>query len=411
MGDDFVFVRDDHADLKRFSIAARNKALPLPDTSTAVAHPLKIALVIPTMDRGGAEKQVVLLATGLARAGCDVRVVLLTRDGPRSESLRQAGIEVVLIGKKFKVDPTALVRLAKWFGEWQPDVVHTWLFAANSFGRVAAHHASVPVIIASERCVDPWKRDWHFVIDRWLQKWTDAVTTNSEGVRDFYVDHGISPDKFVIIPNGIEPATTNDPSARIDRRTALQRLEVGEDHRLILAVGRLWPQKRIRDLIWAAELLGTLRQDTTLVIIGDGPQRDEMLRHRDAVSRVAHIRFAGDRDDVLQLLPHADAFWIASEYEGQSNAVIEAMQAGVPVVASNIPGNRDLVIDDQTGCLFELGDTGKLAEKTHELLSNPDMSARLAAAAKSRIETKFTIDAMIDAHLTLYQRLHAARKR
>lgn len=391
--------------------ASRNHSLPLTDTFTAAARPLKIALVIPTMDRGGAEKQIVLLAIGLARAGHDVRVVLLTRDGPRSESLREAGIEVVLIGKKFKLDPTALVRLTKWLGSWQPDVVHTWLFAANSFGRVAAHRAGVPVIIASERCVDPWKQGWHFFIDRRLQSWTDAITTNSVGVRDFYADHGISPDKFVIIPNGIAPVSANTSLTTIDRAAARQRLEVPEDRKLIVAVGRLWPQKRIRDLIWAAELLGTLRQDTTLVIIGDGPQRDEMLRHRDAVSQPDHVRFAGNRDDVPQLLPHADAFWIASEYEGQSNAVIEAMQAGVPVIASNIAGNRDLVIDGETGCLFELGDTGKLAEKTHELLNNTELATRISIAAKSRIETEFTIDSMIDAHVALYRRLHHSRAR
>lgn len=384
--------------------------MPFIDPSITTACTLKIALVIPTMDRGGAEKQVVLLAIGLARAGHQVRVVLLTRDGPLSELLNDAGIEVVLIGKRFKLDPSALVRLIMWFRSWQPDVVHTWLFAANSFGRVAAHRVGVPVIIASERCVDPWKQDWHFIVDRRLQSWTSAITTNSMGVRDFYVYHGISPDKFVIIPNGIAPISPST-SSLTDRTTARQRLEIADDRKLIVAVGRLWPQKRIRDLIWAAELLGTLRQDTTLVIIGDGPQRDEMLRHRDAVSHLAHVRFAGNRDDVLQLLPHADAFWIASEYEGQSNAVIEAMQAGVPVIASNIAGNRDLVIDGETGCLFEVGDTGKLAEKTHELLNNPELATRLTTAAKSRIEAEFTIAAMVDAHVELYQRLHAARAR
>ncbi|WP_146391932.1 glycosyltransferase family 4 protein [Allorhodopirellula solitaria] len=370
-----------------------------------MARSLKIALVIPTMDRGGAEKQVVLLATGLARRGHDVRVALLTRDGPRSEPLRQAGVEVELIGKRFKGDLTALVRLRNWFDRWRPDVVHTWLFAANSFGRVAAYRAGVPVVIASERCVDPWKSEWQFWIDRRLQGWTDAITTNSDGVRDFYADHGISPDRFVVIPNGVEPGAAKTASLPLSRDAVLRRLEVGEDRKLILAVGRLWPQKRIRDLIWAGELVGTLRQDTTLVIVGDGPQRDEMLRHRDAVSRLDHVRFAGNRDDVSELLPHADAFWIASEYEGQSNAVIEAMQAGVPVVASDIPGNRDLVRDGETGYLFELGNAAQLVERTQEILEDPELASQLGSAARSRIASEFTIDAMVDAHVELYQRL------
>ncbi|WP_404309353.1 glycosyltransferase family 4 protein [Neorhodopirellula lusitana] len=367
---------------------------------------MKIALVIPTMVRGGAEKQVVLLAIGLQQAGHDVHVVLLTHDGPRSEELRRAGIPVELIGKKFKADPTALWRLVRWFKRVRPDVVHTWLFAANSFGRVAARIAGVPVILASERCVDPWKTTGHFVIDRWLAKSTAAITTNSVGVRDFYAAHGLNASQFEIIPNGVPsgPDVTGNENP-ITREEAFAALAVDTNRKLIVAVGRLWPQKRVRDLIWAGELIATARQDTTLVIIGDGPQRGELLRHRDAVSQPAHVRFAGAREDVASLLPHADAFWIASEYEGQSNAVIEAMLAGVPVIASDIPGNRDLVIDGETGWLFKLGNEEQLVQHTIQVFDHPDRTSVITTAAKNRIESEFQVSEMVTRHIDLYTRL------
>ncbi|EGF26180.1 glycosyltransferase family 4 protein [Rhodopirellula baltica] len=365
---------------------------------------MKIALVIPTMDRGGAEKQVVLLAKGLRELGHDVRVFLLTRDGHRSEELRAAGVPVVLIGKRFKMDPTALFRLKKQLVDFEPDIVHTWLFAANSFGRVAAKWAGVPVIIASERCVDPWKTGWHFLIDRRLQKISQAITTNSSGVQDFYAANGLDPAQFVVIPNGVESIDSTKTQA-IDREEAFRRLEVASERRLIVAVGRLWPQKRIRDLIWAGELLATARGDTTLVVIGDGPQRDELLRHRDSVSAPLHVRFAGQREDVGELLPHADQFWIASEYEGQSNAVIEAMLAGVPVIASNIPGNRDLVIDKETGWLFDVGDEADLVRLSLAAFNDPDGSQRIAEQARQHIVDEFSLDAMIRRHVELYEKL------
>jgi len=359
----------------------------------------RLALIIPTMDRGGAEKQVCLLATHLPTDQFDVRVILLTRDGPLSEPLRQAGIPVTVIGKRCKADPTALFRLRNVLKHWAPHVVHTWLFAANSFGRAAAKMAGVPRILASERCVDLWKTAAHFAIDRQLAKFTATITTNSHGVRDFYAAHGIASDLFRLIPNGILP---RNPS-RIDRLTAFERLSVAPERKLILAVGRLWPQKRYRDLIWAAELLATLRQDTTLVIIGEGPQQGELLRHRDAVTTPQHVRFAGARDDVADLLPHANLFWIGSEYEGQSNALIEAMQAGVPVVASDIAGNRDLVIHDQTGRLVPLGDTADFARQSQDLLEHPDQATNLARAASEKVATEFTVAAMVDAHARLYR--------
>lgn len=362
----------------------------------------RVALVIPTMDRGGAEKQLCLLAENLPRDRFDVHVILLTRDGPLSDRLRDAGIPVTVIGKRFKADPTALFRLRRELKRLQPDVVHTWLFAANSFGRTAAKMAGVKSIIASERCVDPWKTNFHFMIDRHQAKYSEAITTNSVGVRDFYAQHGINPELFRIIPNGIEPRSVDD----ISRDEAFDRLEVPRDRNLILAVGRLWPQKRYRDLIWAAELLCSMRQDTTLVIIGDGPQRGELLRHRDAVTTPNHVRFAGSRNDVQQLLPHADVFWIGSEYEGQSNSVIEAMQAGVPVVASDIPGNVDLVLPDQTGRLAPLGDRADFARQTHDLLENPAVAKQLSVAARERIANEFTVQAMTDKHGQLYENGH-----
>ena len=353
------------------------------------------------MDRGGAEKQLSLLAMNLPRDEFDVRVFLLTRDGPRSQSLRESGVDVTVIGKRFKLDPTALFRLKKALVDFAPDVAHTWLFAANSFGRVAAKMAGVPVIIASERCVDPWKTRLHFWIDRRLARSSDALTTNSQGVVDFYAGHGIDSGKFHVIPNGIEPLR----QTKIRRETAFTRMNVPPGNRLMLAVGRLWPQKRYRDLIWAAELVATVLENTTLVIIGDGPQRGELLRHRDAVTTPGRVRFAGQRDDVADLLPHADVYWIASEYEGQSNGVIEAMQAGLPVVASDIPGNRDLVVHSETGWIVGLGDTADFARQTLGLLENADEARRLGQAGRQRIATEFTVPAMVGRHADLYRKL------
>jgi glycosyltransferase involved in cell wall biosynthesis len=363
----------------------------------------RVVHVIPTMDLGGAEKQLCLLAENLPRDRFDVHVMLLTRDGPRSQRLRGAGIPVTLIGKRFKVDPSALFRLRTELTRLKPEIVHTWIFAANSFGRVAARLAKVPRIFASERCVDPWKTEAHFFIDRQLARFTEAITTNSTGVKDFYAAHGIDPSLFRVIPNGIESREQSSSVLPvIDREEARRRLEVPEGHRLILAVGRLWPQKRYRDLIWSAELMATLRENITLVIIGDGPQRGELLRFRDAVTFPDRVRFVGDRTDVMQLLPHADLFWNGSEFEGQSNSLIEAMQAGLAVVASDIAGNRDLIRHDETGRLIPLGDTAEFARQSLFLLDHREERRRLGEAAKQRIDTDFTVGAMVDRYAALY---------
>ncbi len=363
---------------------------------------IRVLQIIPTLVRGGAEKQLTELAIGLPRDEFDVHVAVLTHTGPYEETLRAHDVPVTVIGKKWKVDPFAYQRLKACIKRLQPDLVHTWIFAANCYGRQAAFSAGVKHVLAGERCVDRWKV-WHeFAIDRRLAKRTERIVTNSTGVRDFYGEHGIPAEKFVIIPNGIRPY---EASGKLTRAQLLDEFGLPADAKLMGSVGRLWPQKRTKDLIWAAELLKSARDDTHLLLIGDGPQLDALLRFRNEVHIADRVHFLGEREDVRELLPLLDCFWLASGYEGQSNAIMEAMSAGVPVVASDIPGNRDLVVPDQTGYLVPLGDSAEMARKTQLIIDDAERAARFGEAAQTRMLKEFSIEKMVQRHAELYRDL------
>jgi glycosyltransferase involved in cell wall biosynthesis len=208
--------------------------------------------------------------------------------------------------------------------------------------------------------------------------------------------------KFVIIPNGIPPFAS---PAGASRGELLAELKLPSGARLIGAIGRLWPQKRIKDLIWAAELLKAIRDDTHLLIVGDGPHRWRLQRFRDQVEVDDRVHFLGQRDDVPRLLAHLDCLWLGSGYEGQSNAIMEAMAAAVPVVATDIAGNRDLVIPEQTGYLVPVGDRAAFARWTNILLDNADLAKRLGQAAQQRMLDEFSVESMIQRHAVLYDEL------
>lgn len=365
---------------------------------------IRLSLIIPTLDQNGAEKQLVLLATGLPRDVFDVHVCTLTRGGPLEEPLRAAGIPVTRIDKRWKIDPAAFLRLRRYLRELRPDIVHTWLFAANSYGRQAARQVGVPTVIAGERCVDPWKR-WHeLAIDRYLARSTQRIVTNSSGVRDFYVSQGLPADKFTIIPNGIAPRG-EEPAAAGNRAEFLEELGLPSDTKLIGAVGRLWPQKRYQDLIWAAELLQWPHPQAQLVIVGDGPQRWRLERYARQVKMGSRVHFLGQRSDVARLLGFFDVFWLASGYEGQSNALMEAMLAGLPVVVSDIPGNRDLVVSEETGFLVSVGDRADFARRTRALFDDPELARRVGQAARTRMLEQFSVARMVERHVSLYREL------
>ncbi|MFN8742899.1 MAG: glycosyltransferase [Pirellula sp.] len=358
----------------------------------------RIALIIPTLDQGGAEKQVCLLAAGLPREHFETHVIVLTRSGPRESWLRDRNVPVHLIGKRHKFDPTSWWRLKNLLVELEPDLVHTWIFAANSYGRAAALSAKVPVVIGSERSVDPWKSQWQLWIDRYLAKKTKRLTTNSTGVVDFYAKRGIDRKWFTVIPN----AVTQSEFPSISRDEAARRLGIDSNKRWVMSVGRMWPQKGYKDLIWSAETLRSFRGDTSYIVIGDGPERPRLELYRDNVKAASQVFFVGERNDVQQLLPHADLLWNGSLYEGQSNVILEAMLSGVAVIASDIPGNRDLIEDGVRGMLYPLGDANKLVQLSNRLLDDDETRRRLANAAKQFVLTNHSIESMIAKHVEYY---------
>lgn len=370
---------------------------PKPSTVKRILH------IIPTLDRAGAEKQMTLLVRGLARDEFDVHVCALTRGGPLGAELAEAGVPLTVIGKRWRLDPRAYHRLRRLVRALRPDLIHTWLFAANSYGRAAGMACGVKRLVAAERCVDPWKGWLELAIDRRLARRTDRIVANSPGVKAFYVAHGLPEEKFVVIPNGIGPA----PPSTASRHEVLVELGLPETAFLIGLVGRLWPQKRIKDAIWAADLLKFAGRDVHLLIVGDGPQRRLLERFRDLCRIADRVHFLGHRDDVPRLMPHFNAFWSTSAYEGQSNSVMEAMAAGVPVVATDIPGTRDLVVHGATGYLVPLGDRAALARYTNDLLDDPALGRRLGEAARDRMRAEFSIEQMVRRHAALYAELLA----
>ena len=340
-----------------------------------------------------------LLAQGLPRERFDVHVCVLTRSGPLASQLEQAEIPTHLVGKRWKLDPLAFARLKKHITAVRPDLIHTWLFAADSYGRAAGMAAGVRHFVCGLRCVDPWKSGYELMIDRRLARRTDRIVANSPGVRDFYIEKGLPADKMTVIPNA---AVACEPSPQITRRQLLDELGLADNTCLIGIIGRFWPQKRIKDAIWATDLLKVIRDDVHLLVIGDGPQRERLLKYRRQVEITDKVHFLGERSDVGSLLPHFDMLWSTSGYEGQSNAIMEAMSAGVPVVGTDIAGTRDLIVEGETGFLVPVGDRAAFARAAQRIMENPDLGERLAEASRRRMVQEFSVEKMVKSYATLY---------
>ena len=359
---------------------------------------LRVTFVVPTLDRSGAEKQLTMLAVAGHRTAFDADVICLDRAGPFAADLAAAGIPVQCVEKRSRFDPFAIRRLRTMLAKRSPDVVHSWLFA--SLGYVWLSGWRRPWV-HSLRCVDSWmsrSQRWQF---RLFRSGPTAYTANSRAVADWYAGQGL---QTQTIPNAITcPSPDSAPGTAFRRE-----LGISDTEKLVVSVGRLAPQKRLDDLVWAFQLLRQTDPRSFLAIVGDGPLLGELRQRTVDLECAERVRFVGHRDQTGPVFAAADAFWLGSDFEGQSNSLMEAMAAGVPVVATSIPPNRELVTHGESGFLVDVGDSAGFAQFTAKLFGDDEVSRRLADAARNRMATSHPVGDMVDAYRELYRRVAAS---
>jgi glycosyltransferase involved in cell wall biosynthesis len=364
---------------------------------------LRVALIIATLDRSGGEKQVALLARRLDPARFAPLVIAVTRGGPYEDELRRAGIPVFVLGKAFKYDLRTVPALKRLLVEQGVDVAYTWMFTANSFGRAAARLARTPVVIAGEMDTG-YKPPLHHAIDRYLARWSDALICNSEGVRQYALGNGWPADKLRVIHNGID---LDEIPAAPEPEAPLPKVPPGAA--LVLAACRLAPQKGLLHLVWATSILRHTKANVHVWIAGDGPERHRLEEEAARLKAESYIDFLGPRRDVPALLRRADMFVLPSFHEGLSNAALEAMLAGTPVILSDVAGARELVDDGRCGRLIEPGYPKGIAAAIYQLMNDPAERRRMADAAQVRVRDLFSAERFVRVHEELFVELARAK--
>jgi len=365
----------------------------------------RILHIIPTLDRFGAEKQLTLLATALDREEFDVHVCAFRSGGPFLDALKAAGVPVEILNCR-TASPVVFRELKRQISRVKPDIVQTWRTDANLWGRLAASACGVKRIIACEPYLDPRRTYFRSMIDRRLASRTSKIVVNSPVVKEFLTRKQIPAELIELIPGGVLPAESPCPRLEI-----LDELGLPPDVKLIGMAAALEPQKRINDAIWAADLLKVMRDDVHLLVLGDGPMRDRLLRFREAVRIEDRVHFLGQRDDALRFMPHFDLYWSTSAYESQSNGVLEAMAASVPVLATDIPGSRGLVSHEETGWIIPTYGSdfrrrrSEFARQSQLVLDDAALLKNRGEAARRKAEEQFSIERMVESWTRLYREM------
>lgn len=366
--------------------------------------PLRIVLGLETSGPGGAEAMLLQLAAELRDRGL-VPILATMRRGWMTERAEREGIPVWVDAMRPGTDPRWIARLYSRLRREHIDVFHAHEFEMNAYGGAAAICARIPNVATIHGSV-AGTSPRHMLAYR-------ALTCL--GQRTIAVSHdlaaSLSPqlrgeaNSMRVIHNGIPISAMLSRQEREAKRLRARReLDLPLDGALLVAIGNLYAVKDHATLLRAGSKLSTVR----IAIAGRGEEESALRELSNELGMRERLHLLGLRDDVPRVLSAADVFVQPSRSEGLPLAVLEAMAAQVPIVATRVGGVAEAVIDGETGLLVAPGAPDELAEALRRILASPDRSWQITQAAWERARDKFSVSRMTDQYLALYDELLAS---
>ncbi|PTQ53820.1 MAG: Exopolysaccharide biosynthesis glycosyltransferase EpsF [Hydrogenibacillus schlegelii] len=328
------------------------------------------------------------------------------RDGFLIEEARRLGVEVHLL--KHLVHPVrpdkdlrALTEMMALLRRVRPHLIHAHSSKAGFLGRIVARALGVKSVFTAHgwaftEGVPEGRKRLALAMERLAGRLGDRVIAVSKYDRALALRHQVVPeDRIRVIWNGVPDVSfRSSPEVSPPKMVMVARFAPPKDHTLLLRA-----LSGLRDLPWSLDL------------VGDGPLLLEVRALADGLGLEGRVRFLGTRRDVAQILASAQVFVLASRWEGLPLSILEAMRAGLPVVATDVGGVREAVIDGRTGYLIPRGDQERLQERLKQLILNHELRAQMGTAGRRRYEKHFTIERMVEKTLAVYEDVVARRRK
>lgn len=366
-----------------------------------------ILFVINDLQTGGTERQAALLAGELTKAGIPVTLYSFA-EGPSRRLFEQGGVEVMTARGGALSIPFAAMHLFWLMLTRRPRLVHFFLPGAYLVGAPLAALARIPARVMSRRSLNAYQRNGFIrAVERLLHRTMHAVLGNSRGVVAQLREEGVAPGCLGLIYNGIDPAQF----AGGERHAARARLGLSPQALVMCIVANLIPYKGHRDLIAALALAApSLPPGWRLLVAGrDDGIGAQLKEQAQRLGLQDNIVFLGLRTDVGDILGASDIGLLCSHEEGFSNAILEGMSAGLPMIVTHVGGNAEAVADGETGTVVPPHDPAQLAAAIVRLAADPALRARMGGAGRTRVAARFGVPQFVLGHRKLYDALLAGK--
>jgi glycosyltransferase involved in cell wall biosynthesis len=346
----------------------------------------RILFVLDHLSYSSHAAQARLLALTLPAGGWERRVFVTGKGGPWSSTLVEAGVPVEAPGRGRWFDLHPLARLRSVVREFAPDAVHV-------FGASALHYVALTGfkgrLVASPCPRHDFGRSRLRWLDGWLLRKAHHVVAFGAEEAERCRRWGVDATRLVTVNPAVRAEST-DTAGEVSRP-------------YLLCVGPLEMNKGFQDAVWAFDILRYIHPDLHLYLVGEGPERERLPVFIDGLEATDFVHFSGPVPTVFPYLRGAAAVWSPGRVETGSQVVLEAMAAGVPVVAARFPRLAELIVDGETGFLVPPDDKPRLARQTQVLLTDPALRARMGEAARRRAEERFRPETLAETCATLYK--------
>lgn len=363
-------------------------------------HKRRILFVNHSLAMGGIETMIVDMVRLLPRDQYHAEVAVFEGGGTLEQVLEKEGIAVHRLGKREGVDAGLFLRLRTLLREGRFDILHTHNYAAWLYGNVARRLAGTAVHVHTEHSgVSASKL--RYAVERFLSKSTSAVVAVSDHVVDVLVNHiGVASSRVKLIYNGVNTKRfVRNTQQREEARTALG---IGSTEVVVGIVARLAPIKNHTYLLDAFAELLKLSPTARLLIVGDGTERARLEQHAQQIGVASRTIFAGERRDTERMLNAMDVYALSSTSEGMNLTLLEAMSSGLPIVATGVGGNVEIVREGETGYLVPLNAPAEFARALAACTNSESLRNTLGGNARNSVTKRFDEHAMIAQYTRLY---------
>ena len=370
---------------------------------------MRILFLSTSMGMGGADSQLLSAAQELRGRGHEVLIVSLTPLGPMGLDARRLGLRTESLEMRRGLpDPRGLVRLARLVRDWRPHVVHSHMVHANLMARALRLVSPVPALVSTVHNIHEggWIR---MAAYRWTNALVDRMTIVSEAAAERFINDRIIPRELLrIVPNGVDTEQTGRLPA--GTREALRR-SLGLEHAFVwLAVGRFEVAKDYPNMIRAFARVRERQADAVLLLVGRGSLQEQTEALVRELGLTPAVRFLGVRSDVPVVMSAADAYVMSSAWEGMPMVLLEASAAGLPIVATAVGGNREVVVDGESGYLVPARDDEALAAAMLRLCARSGAERRaMGEKGREHIRANYGVRRVADRWEELYQEVLAQR--